>query len=56
MTQRPDFKDQFMRCSILMLSVLATALWSAPGLAQQKKQLGPLCSTDTTPADQQIDA
>jgi len=45
-----------MRRSILMLTVIATALWSAPGLAQQKKQLGPLCTTDTTPADQQIDA
>src|SRR6266568_6339705 len=56
MMQRPDLEDQFMRRSILMLTVLATALWSAPGLAQQKKQLGPLCTTDTTPADQQIDA
>src|SRR5438128_1024577 len=42
--------------SILMLTMLATVLWPAPGLAQQKKQLGPLCTTDTTPADQQIDA
>src|SRR5882757_6110065 len=56
MTQRPDLEDQFMCRSILMLTVLATALWSAPGHAQQKKQLGPLCTTDTTPADQQIDA
>jgi tetratricopeptide (TPR) repeat protein len=45
-----------MRRSILMLTVLTAALWSAPGVAQQKKQLGPLCTTDTTPADQQIDA
>lgn len=45
-----------MRRSILTLTLLAAALWSAPGLAQQKKQLGPLCTTDTTPADQQIDA
>ena len=35
---------------------LAAALWSAPGLAQPRTQLGPLCTTDTTPADQQIDA
>src|SRR5471032_2484681 len=56
MTQRPDLVDQLMRRSVLMFTVLATALWSAPGLAQQKKQLGPLCTTDTTPADQQIDA
>lgn len=45
-----------MRRSMLLLTVLATALWAAPGLAQTKKQLGPLCTTDTTPADQQIDA
>jgi hypothetical protein len=50
------FKDQFMRRSILMLTLLATALWSAPGFAQSRKQLGSLCTTDTTPADQQIDA
>lgn len=52
----PKDQDQLMRRSILLLTVLATALWSAPALAQQKKQLGPLCTTDTTPADQQIDA
>ena len=45
-----------MRRSILMLTLLAAALWSAPGFAQSRKQLGPLCTTDTTPADQQIDA
>jgi len=36
--------------------MLAAALWSAPASAQQRSQLGPLCTTDTTPADQQIDA
>jgi tetratricopeptide (TPR) repeat protein len=45
-----------MRRSILTLTVLATAVWSAPGFAQSRNQLGPLCTTDTTPADQQIDA
>ena len=45
-----------MRRSILMLTMLAAALWSAPGHAQKTSQLGPLCTTDTTPADQQIDA
>jgi tetratricopeptide (TPR) repeat protein len=45
-----------MRRPILMVTVPATALWSTPGLAQQKKELGPLCTTDTTSADQQIDA
>src|SRR3954452_992778 len=46
-----------MRGSLLMLA-FATALWSAssPALAQARKQLGPLCTTGTTPADQQIDA
>ena len=50
-----------MRRSILLLTVLVTALWSAllsppQAQAQQRSQLGPLCTTDTTPADQQIDA
>ena len=43
-----------MRRSILMLALAAAALWSAPALAQARSQLGPLCTTDTTPADQQI--
>jgi tetratricopeptide (TPR) repeat protein len=41
---------------VLILCTLAAALWSAPSLAQSRSQLGPLCTTDTTPADQQIDA
>src|SRR5439155_9065359 len=45
-----------MRRAILILSLLAAALWSAPSLAQSRAQLGPLCTTDTTPADQMIDA
>jgi tetratricopeptide (TPR) repeat protein len=45
-----------MRRAILLLSLLAAAPWSAPSLAQSRAQLGPLCTTDTTPADQQIDA
>ena len=45
-----------MRRAILVLSLLAAALWSAPSLAQPRSQLGPLCTTDTTPADQMIDA
>ena len=45
-----------MRRAILILSLLAAALWSVPSLAQSRAQLGPLCTTDTTPADQQIDA
>ena len=45
-----------MRRAILILILLTAALWSAPSLAQSRAQLGPLCTTDTTPADQQIDA
>ena len=45
-----------MRRAILTLTLLAAALWPASCLAQQRDQLGPLCTTDTTPADQQIDA
>src|ERR1700754_4392381 len=45
-----------MRRLILMLALVAAALWTAPASAQQRSQLGPLCTTDTTPADQQIDA
>jgi tetratricopeptide (TPR) repeat protein len=45
-----------MRRAILTLTLLAAALWSAPSLAQSRNQLGPLCTTDTTPADQMIDA
>ena len=45
-----------MRRAILILTLLAAALWSAPSLAQSRSQLGPLCTTDTTPADQMIDA
>jgi len=41
----------------LVAGVLLSALLAPPQAhAQQRKQLGPLCTTDTTPADQQIDA
>ncbi|KRR09073.1 peptidase C14, caspase catalytic subunit p20 [Bradyrhizobium jicamae] len=45
-----------MRRAILTLTLLAAALWSAAAAAQPRNQLGPLCTTDTTPADQQINA
>ena len=41
---------------LLILCMLAAAQWSASSSAQSRSQLGPLCTTDTTPADQQIDA
>ncbi|SDJ72623.1 MULTISPECIES: caspase family protein [Bradyrhizobium] len=45
-----------MRRLMLILTMALSALWSQPTLAQSRSQLGPLCTTDTTPADQQIDA
>ncbi|MCP4615782.1 MAG: tetratricopeptide repeat protein [Bradyrhizobium sp.] len=45
-----------MRRTLLLLSLVASTLWPAASLAQQRSQLGPLCTSDTTPADQQIDA
>ena len=45
-----------MRRSILMLAMVAAALWSGPVVAQSNAQLGPLCTSDNTPADKQIDA
>ncbi|QPF93921.1 caspase family protein [Bradyrhizobium commune] len=45
-----------MRRLIVALSLLAATLWSAPASAQARSQLGPLCTTDTTPADQMVDA
>ncbi|WP_338690936.1 caspase family protein [Bradyrhizobium sp. 26S5] len=45
-----------MRRLLLIPAFLAALLWSAPCLAQTRAQLGPLCTTDTTPADQMIDA
>jgi hypothetical protein len=44
-----------MRRFILTLAVLAT-LWPPASLAQSRAQLGPLCTSENTPADQQIDA
>ena len=45
-----------MRCLLVVLSLLAATAWSAPAVAQARNQLGPLCTTDTTPADKMIDA
>ena len=40
----------------LIAGLLSALLAPQQAHAQQKKQLGPVCTTDTTPADQQIDA
>ena len=45
-----------MRRLFLAFCLLAAALWSAPCSAQSRSQLGPLCTTETTPADQMVDA
>jgi len=45
-----------MRRAILIFSLLASVLWSAPAFTQSRAQLGPLCTTETTPAEPQIDA
>jgi tetratricopeptide (TPR) repeat protein len=45
-----------MRRLLVALCLLAATLWTAPAAAQSRNQLGPLCTTDTTPADKMIDA
>lgn len=45
-----------MRRLLVALCLLAATLWSASAFAQARNQLGSLCTTDTTPADQMIDA
>ncbi|MGJ4931652.1 caspase family protein [Bradyrhizobium sp. HKCCYLS2038] len=45
-----------MRRSLLLLLPLLAALAAPPAFAQSRSQLGPLCTTETTPADQMIDA
>lgn len=45
-----------MRRLLITLCLLAATLWSAPAFAQARNQFGPLCTTDTTPADQMMPA
>ena len=45
-----------MHRAFLTLALLASALWPAASLAQSRAQLGPLCTSENTPADQQINA
>ncbi len=45
-----------MRRLTVVLALATAALWSEPSFAQSRSQLGPLCTSETTPADQQIDA
>ncbi|MBR0800461.1 caspase family protein [Bradyrhizobium jicamae] len=45
-----------MRRLLLIPALVAIVLWAAPCLGQSPSQLGPLCTTETTPADQMIAA
>ncbi|RZN09327.1 peptidase C14, caspase catalytic subunit p20 [Bradyrhizobium genosp. SA-3] len=45
-----------MRRPLVALCLLIVAPWSGPAFAQARNQLGPLCTTETTPADQMVDA
>lgn len=45
-----------MRRLLVALCLFAATQWAAPAFAQARSQLGPLCTTDTTPADQMVDA
>ncbi|OKO75284.1 caspase family protein [Bradyrhizobium sp. AS23.2] len=45
-----------MRRLLAAICLLAATLWSVPAYTQARSQLGPLCTTDTTPADKMIDA
>lgn len=45
-----------MRRLLVALCLVTRAPWSAPAFGQARNQLGPLCTTVTTPADQMVDA
>ncbi|MFT4116932.1 caspase family protein [Bradyrhizobium sp.] len=45
-----------MRRLLVAFCLLASTLWPAPAFTQARNQLGALCTTDTTPADQMIEA
>jgi tetratricopeptide (TPR) repeat protein len=46
----------FMRHSFLLATLISSALLTSPALSQKRSELGPLCTSEGTPADQQIDA
>ncbi|MBR1174175.1 caspase family protein [Bradyrhizobium sp. KB893862 SZCCT0404] len=45
-----------MRRLLLVPAFLAALSWCAAAYAQTRNQLGPLCTTETTPADKMVDA
>ncbi len=49
-------RGDFMRRLFPMFALVAATWWSGPLFAQTNAQLGPLCTSEGTPADKQIDA
>lgn len=47
---------RFHSLILLPVAAICAALLAPPALAQKRSELGPLCTTETTPADQQIAA
>jgi tetratricopeptide (TPR) repeat protein len=45
-----------MRRSFLLATLIVCAFLASPALAQKRSELGPLCTSEGTPADKQIDA
>ena len=45
-----------MRRLFLLATLIASALFASPALAQKPRELGLLCTSERTPADRQIDA
>ena len=49
-------RSDLMRRFISILAMVAAVLWALPASAQSNAQLGPLCTSEGTPADKQIEA
>jgi tetratricopeptide (TPR) repeat protein len=49
-------RGDLMRRSFLLATLIASVLLASPALAQKRSELGPLCTSEGTPADKQIDA
>jgi tetratricopeptide (TPR) repeat protein len=49
-------RGDLMRRYFLLAMLIASALLASPALAQKRSELGPLCTSEGTPADRQIDA
>jgi tetratricopeptide (TPR) repeat protein len=49
-------RGDLMRRSLLSATLIGSVLLASPVLAQKRSELGPLCTSEGTPADKQIDA